>query len=549
MVMDRLMIFEYWFDPQGERYHPMTHQVDGYTLMRQGLERVGAFGLLHDMGCGKTTTMITLLLEMHEQGLAQTMFVACPSTVVGSWQRECEQLNLRAAKRQGVALEDAKPVIECLGLSHASVPKREAALQAALLERDARAAAGEQLPPLLVACNYESTWRMEGTLRAAHFDIEACDESQKIKAPGSKQSRAMHRIGKLAPYKVVMTGTPVPEGGLDWYGQWRFALETLLGTRYDNFKAKYALEFEITGSNGKTFRKVQLNPHTKAELEALIMPLVHRVSKAEAVDLPEETPTRIEFELSPKQRKIYDDLVVDSIAFIEREQRLDAFDQALGWAADMEMDEVIGDNVLTRMLRLQQICGGYMQVHGAKTIQPCHVLRKGGKDVPVNPKLDALADLAEALRDTNKKLVIFHRFTHEGEAIVRKMQQISGKSTPVAVVNGSVPMAQRKAQVEEFQTGDANFFVGQIQACAEGITLHAASDSALYSMPFSSAVYLQALARIHRIGQQHPVTHHHLIAKRTIDETVYDSQQAKLEASTDAVDGGWGRYFRGEGSE
>lgn len=535
MLMDRLMVFEYWLDQDGNRYHPMIHQTDGYSLMRRVLDEHGAFGLLHDMGCGKTTTMITLLLELYERGEADSMFVACPSSVVGSWQGECERLNLRAAKRQVVALEDATPAVDCLGLSQASVPKREAALQRKLLERDAIRASGGTVPPLIVACNYESTWRMEGTLRAAHFDIQACDESQKIKAPGSKQSLAMKRIGSLAPLKILMTGTPVPEGGLDWYGQWRFARPELLGTNYGNFKAKYALEFEIQGANGKTFRKVSLNPYTKDELEAKVMPLIHRVSKDEAVDLPPETAVPIQFDLTPRQRRIYDDLVKDSIAFIERSKQ-DAFDTAFGY--DSGMDEIVGDNVLTRMLRLQQICGGYMQVIGRDSVEPC--------DPKSNPKLAALVDLAETLRDTGKKLVVFHRFTHEGQAIVKALQRLSGKDRPVSIVNGSVSMAQRKPQIEEFQTGNSIFFVGQIQACAEGITLHAASDAALYSMPFSSGVYLQALARIHRIGQTHAVTYHHLLGRQTIDESVYESQMRKREASEDAIDGGWRRYFNGE---
>jgi SNF2 family DNA or RNA helicase len=533
MLLRRHLRLDYMIGGDGEPCDPMVHQADGLACMMERLERFDSFGLLHDMGCGKTLTVLGLLLAMHEEGRASSLFVACPSSVVGAWERECEGLNERAAQEQNDNGLPIRPVIECLGLSHAGVPRREAALTRCLLERDARAAGGEVLPPLVVATNYEGTWRMEGTLKAAHFDIDACDESQRIKAPGSKQSLAMYRLGKVSPFRIIMTGTPVPEGGLDWYGQWRFADPSMLGTNYANFKARFALEFEIMGSNGKTFRKVQLNPHTKDQLEAIVMERVHRVSKEEAVDLPEQTPAIIEFELTARQRRVYDALVQDSIALIEnRGAGLDEW-------GDMgaEYGEVIGDNVLTRMLRLQQICGGYMQIDGDEGVVPC--------DPKGNPKLSALRDLSETLRDAGAPLVIFHRFTHEGLAIERMIQKLVGKNTPTSVINGSIPAADRKLMVEQFQAGDAPFFVGQIQACAEGITLHAAADSALYSMPFSSAVYLQALARIHRIGQTRPVTHHHLLALNTIDESVYDTQQRKRDASEDAVDGGWARFFRG----
>jgi SNF2 family DNA or RNA helicase len=468
---------------------PMVHQADGLGCMMQEFEETGSFGLLHDMGCGKTLTMIAALMVLHEDGDARTMLVACPKSVVGSWQKEIEDLN----ERRGAE------VVEVLALTQAGVPKREAALQRCLLDRSVRESAGERVPPLIVAVNYESTFRMETMLRAARFDVVAADESQRIKAPGSKQSLAMFRIGKAAKYNVLMTGTPVPEGGLDWYGQWRFADHELFGTNYGNFKARFAIEIECTTKAGTSFRKVTVNPHTKHILESSVMERVHRVSKEEAVDLPEQTNAIIEFDMTTRQRRVYDDLVEDSISFLERH----------GNDADMsgEFGEVVGDNPLTRMLRLQQICGGYVQLDGVEG-----VVRVDPKKP--NPKLAVLVDLAETLRDAGSSLVVFYRFTHEGEAIVEALNRLAGKNSPVSLINGSVSGGDRKGMIDRFQNGDTPFFVGQIQACAEGITLHRAADTALYSMPFASAVYLQALARVHRIGQNQSCNcHHHLLAQ------------------------------------
>lgn len=507
------------------RITPFVHQADGLACMMERFERFSSFGLLHDMGCGKTLTMIGAFLAMYEEGRAQTMLVVCPSSVVGAWEREAEGI----ASRGGVE-------IDVLPLTHTKVDKRKEALAEWLARRAALKVQGQAVPPGVVAINYEATWRMEAELRAARFDLDVCDESQRIKAPGSKQSRAMHRIGKaFSPKRVVMTGTPVPEGGLDWYGQFRFLDETVLGTSHANFKRRYATEIDCG-----TFRKVIVNPYALPDLEAKVMQRVHRVSKEEAVDLPEQLHARIEFELSPKGRRIYDDLVRDSVALVDNAG-------GFGFWNTNELDpyiegdgaEIVGDNVLTRMLRLQQICGGFMQVHGRDAVEPV--------DPRANPKLSALADLMETLRDANAKLVIFHRFTHEGQAIIKLAESLCRKknSETVSFINGAVKTSDRKAMVQEFQDGDAQFFVGQIQACSEGITLHAASDGAFYSSPFASAVFQQALARYHRIGQTRPVTHHHLLALGTIDETVYASQMRKKDAADELVDGGWERFLRG----
>lgn len=509
------------------RIVPFMHQADGLACMMERFERFGSFGLLHDMGCGKTLTMLGALLAMHEEGRASTMLVVCPSSVVGAWEREAEGI----AARGGIE-------IDVLALTHAQVARRKAALSDWLAARAQLRASGLPTAPGIVAINYEATWRMEAELRAAGFDLDVCDESQRIKAPGSKQSRAMHRIGKApassaasgySPRRVVMTGTPVPEGGLDWYGQFRFMDETVLGTSHANFKRRYATEIDCG-----TFRKVIVNPYALPDLEAKVMERVHRVSKEEAVDLPEQTHARLEFELTPKGRRIYDDLVRDAVAMVDR---IDAAPWDLMDVFDSEGGEIVGDNVLTRMLRLQQICGGFMQVDGRDAVEPV--------DPAKNPKLSVLADLMETLRDADAKLVVFHRFTHEGQAIIKLAERLSGKHVPVSYINGAVKTSDRKAMVADFQDGDAHFFVAQIQAAAEGITLHAASDGAFYSSPFAAAVFQQALSRYHRIGQHKPVTHHHLIASGTIDEMVFESQMRKRDAADELVDGGFARFLRG----
>lgn len=523
------------------RITPFVHQANGLACMMERLERFGSFGLLHDMGCGKTLTVLGAFLALHEEGRADSMLVICPSSVVSAWTKESAGI----LKRGGVE-------IDVLALDHPSVKRRKRDLEEWLARRDLARRYGGVVLPGIVALNYEGTWRMGAELKAAGFDIDVCDESQRLKAPGSNQSLAMHKIGKApshvlqamtgtamltpfrpttaAPLRVIMTGTPVPEGGLDWYGQFRFLDDRVLGTNHTNFKREFAIEIDCG-----TFRKVVINPHTLPLLESRVMERVHRVSKEEAVDLPEQTHARIEFELDPKARRLYDELVRDSIAFVEAGAgNLDFLTQA----ASMDMgdeSEILGDNVLTRMLRLQQITGGFMQVDGRDSVEPIYPDK--------NAKLSCLTDLMETLRDANAKLVVFHRFTHEGQAIIKAAERISGKNTPVSYINGQVKSSARGRMIDQFQEGDAWFFVGQIQACAEGITLHAASDGAFYSSPFASAVFQQALARYHRIGQTKPVTHHHLLGLDTIDETILDAQVEKKEVADEIVDGGWQRFL------
>jgi SNF2 family DNA or RNA helicase len=97
--------------------------------------------------------------------------------------------------------------------------------------------------------------------------------------------------------------------------------------------------------------------------------------------------------------------------------------------------------------------------------------------------------------------------------------------------------------VEDFQTNpQTTVFLAQIQTAGLGITLHAASIEVFYSMDFNYASYSQALARVHRIGQRHPVTYIHLLVNKSIDEKVLKTLTTKEDLAKSIVDD-WKRVF------
>jgi SNF2 family DNA or RNA helicase len=69
-----------------------------------------------------------------------------------------------------------------------------------------------------------------------------------------------------------------------------------------------------------------------------------------------------------------------------------------------------------------------------------------------------------------------------------------------------------------------------------GITLTAASTCVFYSLSYNYADYIQAKARIHRIGQKNKCVYIHLVAKGTIDETVLTALQKKEDIAHSIVD-------------
>ena len=72
-------------------------------------------------------------------------------------------------------------------------------------------------------------------------DLIVCDESSKIKNPQAKQSKALHRLGKLSRYNLILTGTPITNNPLDFYSQYRFLDESIFGASFYSFRARYAI--------------------------------------------------------------------------------------------------------------------------------------------------------------------------------------------------------------------------------------------------------------------------------------------------------------------
>ena len=247
-------------------------------------------------------------------------------------------------------------------------------------------------------------------------------------------------------------------------------------------------------------------PVLKAEMEPELMRLIHsvayRVTKADCLDLPEYTDIVRYVELEKNAAKTYKDLVKNSYA-------------------ELKKGEITTTNVLTKMLRLSQLTGGFLRADGSS------------KSVPIScSKLDALGDIIDAAQTEGTKVVVMARFLPEIDAICK---MLTDHNIGHAVIYGEVK--DRQGEVDRFQDDpEVTVFVGQIQTAALGITLTAASLMVFYSLDYSMSNYEQARARIHRAGQKNACTYIHIVAKSTIDEKVMKALRDKSELAKALVE-------------
>ena len=455
------------------------------------------FGLLFEMGTGKSLTAIAVMGAGYQRGCVRRALIVAPTSVVSVWPSEFEQyadfpyrletlLGTKTKRLQGI---------------HALTDAWHYQLQPALLS-----------PMLVAVINYESVWREDifDALKEFDPDIIICDESQRIKSNSSKQSKAMHKLGDLARYKMILTGTPVQNQAIDLYSQYRFLDPSVFGTNFFAFKNHYCI---MGGFNGHQI----IGYRDTDNLVKKEHSIAFRVTKAEALDLPEQTFETRYVPLTSGERRLYNEIKRDSYAELENG------------------GSVTAATVLTKLLRLQQFTGGFLLEDGEE--KP--------KQVGTG-KLDALKDILEDyVIHEGKKLVVFARFLAEIHAIEDLCNKVLGAGHAVSIY-GDIKKELRGGIIHRFQTDpETMVFIGQIDTAGAGITLTAADTCVYYSLCFNYASYEQSLARIHRIGQKNTCTYIHLVAEKTIDADILKALDKKAGLATRIVDD-WRKFFTEE---
>lgn len=288
------------------------------------------------MGCGKTLTAIAVTGAGYKLGKIKRVLIVAPTSVCAVWPKEFADY------------ADFRYTVKTL---LGTKPQRLKALA------DLEAFPFQSLKVAVI--NYESTWRdgIFEKLMEYDADLIIADESQRIKTHDAAQSKSMHQLGDKARYKLILSGTPVQNEAVDIFSQYRFLDPTIFGTNFYAFRNRYAV---MGGFNRKQIVQYK-------DLDELIRKehsIAYRVTKEEALDLPEQTFQTRSIILSAKERAIYDRLRRDSFTELDNGGKITA------------------TTVLTKLLRLQQFTGGFLVADDAAK-----------PELVSTGKLDALSDI------------------------------------------------------------------------------------------------------------------------------------------------------------
>ncbi len=433
---------------------PWRHQRQAFWFAK---DKRGAY-LAMWMGVGKTRVAIDLVVNRAHS----RVLVACPRAVINTWPDEFAEWAPEYAM-----------VVPLLSGSIADRTQRA---------RDALAFGRSAGKPVVCVINYEAAWQgaFGRWAMGAGWDCVVCDEVHRIKQASGVTSRWFGQLGKRVPWRIALSGTPMPHSPLDVYAQCRFLDPRVFGTSYTLFKSRYAV---LGGFNGK----IVVGFQHQAELQQKFYSIAFRVGK-EVLSLPPITTVTRTCELSPKTRKVYAELE-------------DAFYTAV------DAGEVTVTNALTKILRLQQVTSGYLK------------LDDGSISALGTEKEDLLRDVMSDIAPEEPVAVVC-RYHYDLDTVKRVMASC-GRTC--------AELSGRMDQLQAWKDGEFSALVIQEQSGDAGVTVVRSCYMIHYSLDHSLGRYQQVIERIHRPGQERHTTYIHLIAEGTIDEKILRALHEKRD--------------------
>ena len=445
---------------------PLTHQA--HFLSENG--RRASFGLLWEQGTGKTKGLIDdAALLFCEQAIDAALVVA-PNGVHRNW--VVEELPKHWPG-------ELPPVDAFAWSSPQAGTKRHQEGVSRLLGSNGFIWLCMSYDAMMTDAGKQASWDLLRSRRCLYV----LDESQRAKTPATKRTKRLIASSVYAPYRRLASGTPMDKP-FDIYSQIRFldpdfwARELGIGS-FTAFKAYFGEWVSIKTSGGRSFE--QLKSYRNLDvLENVIKSITHRVLKRDVLDLPEKSYKRVFHELSPAQRRAYDELRSEALAFLDSGELVTA------------------ELAIVRILRLQQITSGF--------ISP----RAGAAPIPFDPNPRA-AILREILEDLTRPAIIWARFVEDISVCVAASEAAGRR--PV-VFDGSKP----ELSVDVFHRGEAEDIIANLESgMTEGFTLNEADTTIYYSNHTKLIKRKQSEDRNHRIGQKHPVNYIDLLAEGTLD--------------------------------
>lgn len=424
-------------------------------------------------GLGKTMISLTISDQLLKRKLIRGVLIVCTKKAMyNSWRQEAQNWeHLRYLK---------------FALIHGSVHKgkSEYVKKLGLLSKEAN----------IFLINYEGLPWLAHTLdtlykkRRLPFDCIFYDESTKMKHSTTQRFQKWKRYMQRFRYRYPMTGTPVPNGMMDLYGQiYVMDFGVCLGTSITSYRERFFIsDFQDTHTN------YRLRKDAKKAISRRIKDHVIYMRKQDYIKLPPIIYNQIKIDLPKKLRDQYNELEMKFFVELEK-AKVEVFSAA------------------TLSMKLRQFLQG-------------KVYSGTGKDRQIvsihDEKLQVLKEMVDLKQKTTRILegigncIIAYNFQYEREDLKKIFPN-------APAIDGRTTDPQAKKYIEQWNLEQIPILLYNPASDPHGLNLQFGGNQILwYSLTWNLEQYLQLIDRLYRQQQQKTVFVHHIIFRDTVDERI-----------------------------
>ena len=465
----------------------VDHQID--SLFH--LYSAGSAANFSVPGSGKTSVVLAYFEKLRLEHKVDAIFVIGPKNAFGSWEFEFYK-NF-----------NQKPKMKILGPD----------------PNDRQMFYEKVLTSNLILSHFQTVTRDIDLLKSffsRNKILLVIDEAHYIKKIEGTWSSAILELSSYSDFKVVLTGTPVPNDLRDIFNY----LDFLYG------------QDKILSSEDKSRIEILLNK--KNDIDAIefvrqkINPYFVRVTKNDLNLSKQIFNPPILVEMNTYEKQIYDAIVTN----IKNYGRNEFFDNV----------DLIEQICKARIIRLKQ-CASYVKnlesVLEDNPIFPKENLITNNisqiisryDELEKPAKLSKLLEIVKNLKAENKKILIWSTHLKTVDLIYK---ELISNNINIEKIIGETDLDQRKNIKIDFndKTSSLDAIVATPQSCAESISLHQACTNAIYyDLSYNAAEFLQSLDRIHRVGgsENVPVEYDFLHYNYSVDVKVYNKVFQKAD--------------------
>lgn len=330
--------------------------------------------------------------------------------------------------------------------------------------------------------NYEAVRLHTELLTSEKYDLIACDEAHKLKNREAKVTKALRTITRLAKRLVFMTGTPITRGTIDL-----FTLLNMIDSKSFSSYWRFVERFCERKFNGFAWEVTDIKDPDDDRLIALREELakyfLRRTYDTVFPDFVGLHVTKKYIDLTDSQAKIYKQLKKEMLTKVGG-------------------SEVVVTNPLALLTRLKQVL-----------LDPR--LMTGEVNMLEGAKVDALVSLLHEL--DGAPVVVFTQFASAIRPLVKTLE-----TAGISAIEYSGQISDKQAQVNEsaWKAGMYQVLIAGIDKGGIGKTWTRAQYAVMLDKKWLPHENEQARKRVHRIGQDKPVTIWEFIVTGTIEDKI-----------------------------